>query len=358
MTDGDDSTYFWTHGDLNTAAGNKTGYFGVDLGEVMDVKNIYIATGAGGDTLAQGIVEYSADGKEWTVIHNGGCGDELFLQGLTVRARYIRVRAAANAGTGWVKCRTFEVNTNRAASDEGPAGAPSLTTNLPTYSTYFPEFMSDSDPNTYFWSSRGGQKGDYFEIDLGAVVSVSRITFKTGVPAHAADYVQSGELCYSSDGHTWTTIRAISGRDTVVDVNIRARYIRVNITANQTSWITVSEFTAVSEDTVSPLLRLDSDFVPRTDLLTLTDGHYVTYFGPECDQMDGHYLEVTFTESGRLTLIILKLSDNGMKISVRDPAGEHLYSVSVDNVMHLQAPEGSTAIIYLGDNLMIGEIEW
>ena len=67
---------------------------------------------------------------------------------------------------------------------------------------------------------------------------------------------------------------------------------------------------------------------------------------------------MTFTESGRLTLIILKLSDNGMKISVRDPAGEHLYSVSVDNVMHLQAPEGSTAIIYLGDNLMIGEIEW
>ena len=64
MTDGDDSTYFWTHGDLNTAAGNKTGYFGVDLGEVMDVKNIYIATGAGGsDAMAAGIVEYSADGK-------------------------------------------------------------------------------------------------------------------------------------------------------------------------------------------------------------------------------------------------------------------------------------------------------
>ncbi|MBO5510909.1 MAG: hypothetical protein J6B24_04160, partial [Clostridia bacterium] len=126
----------------------------------------------------------------------------------------------------------------------------------------------------------------------------------------------------------------------------------------QTSWITVSDFTAVSEDTVSPLFQLDSDFVPRTDLLTLTDGHYVTYFGPECDQMEGHYLNVTFTESGRLKLIILKLSDNGMKISVRDPAGEHLYSVAVDHIMHLKAPEGSTATIYLGDNLMIGEIEW
>ncbi len=132
----------------------------------------------------------------------------------------------------------------------------------------------------------------------------------------------------------------------------------MRITADQTNGITVSEFHAVSEDNVSPLLQLDSDFVPRTDLLALTDGHYVTYFAPECNQLDGHFLNVIFTESGRLTLILLKLPDNGMKISVRDPSGEHLYSVSVDNVMHLQAPAGSTATIYLGDRLMLGEIEW
>ena len=357
MTDGDDSTYFWTHGDLNTAAGNKTGYLGVDLGEIIEVKNVYIATGAGGsDAMAAGIVEYSADGKEWTVIHNGGCGDELFLQGLSIKARYIRIRAAANAGSGWVKCRAFEVNTNRAASDEGPAGAPSLTTNLPTYSTYFPEFMSDSDPNTYFWSSRGGQKGDYFEIDLGAVVSVSRITFKTGVPAHAADYVQSGELCYSSDGHTWTTIRAISGRDTVVDVDIRARYIRVNITADQTSWITVSEFTAVSEDTVSPLLRLDSDFVPRTDLLTLTDGHYVTYFAP--DKAEGHNLSVTATESGKVTLIALALPENGLTVTVKDAGGKEIKQVELTYITEIQAPDGSVIEIPLGNGLMLAEVTW
>ena len=356
MTDGDDSTYFWTHGDLNTAAGNKTGYFGVDLGEVLDVKNIYIATGAGGDTLDRGIVEYSTDGKEWTVIHNGGCGDELFLQGLTVRARYIRVRAAANAGTGWVKCRAFEVNTNRAVSDEGPAGAPSLTTSLPTYSTYFPEFMSDSDPNTYFWSSRGGQKGDFFEIDLGATVSVTQITFRTGVPAHAADYVQNGELCYSVDGQTWTPIRTISERDTVVDVNIRARYIRVNVTADQTNWITVSEFTAVSEDTVSPLLRLDSDFIPRTDLLTLTDGHYVTYFGPE--KAEGHKLSVTATESGKVTLIALALPENGLTVTVKDAGGKEIKTVELTYITEIEAPAGSVIEIPLGNGLMLAEVTW
>jgi hypothetical protein len=301
-------------------------------------------------------VEYSTDGKEWTVIHNGGCGDELFLQGLTVRARYVRVRAAANAGSGWVKCRAFEVNTNRAVSDEGPAGAPSLTTSLPTYSTYFPEFMSDSDPNTYFWSSRGGQKGDFFEIDLGATVSVTQITFRTGVPAHAADYVQNGELCYSVDGQTWTTIRSISGRDTVVDVNIRARYIRVNVTADQTNWITVSEFTAVSEDTVSPLLRLDSDFIPRTDLLTLTDGHYVTYFGP--DKAEGHKLSVTATESGKVTLIALALPENGLTITVKDAGGKEIKTVELTYITEIDASAGSVIEIPLGNGLMLAEVTW
>lgn len=357
MTDGDDSTYFWTHGDLNTAAGNKTGYLGVDLGEVIEVKNVYIATGAGGsDAMAAGIVEYSADGKEWTVIHSGSCGDELYLQGLSIKARYIRIHAAANAGSGWVKCRAFEVNTNRAASDDSPAGAPSLTTSLPTYSTYFPELMSDSDPNTYFWSSRGGQKGDYFEIDLGAVIAVSRITFRTGVPAHAADYVQNGELCWSADGVNWTTVCAIKERDTVKDVNIRARFIRVNITADQTSWITVSEFTAVSEDTVSPLLQLDSDFVPRTDLLTLTDGHYVTYFAP--DKAEGHNLSVTATESGKVTLIALALPENGLTVTVKDAGGKEIKTVDLTYITEIEAPAGSVIEIPLGNGLMLAEVIW
>ena len=357
MTDGDDSTYFWTHGDLNTAAGNKTGYLGVDLGEIIEVKNVYIATGAGGsDAMAAGIVEYSADGKEWTVIHNGNCGNELYLQGLSIKARYIRIRAAANAGSGWVKCRAFEVNTNRAASDDGPTGAPALTTSLPTYSTYFPELMSDSDPNTYFWSSRGGQKGDYFEIDLGAVIAVSRITFRTGVPAHAADYVQNGELCWSADGQSWTTVCSIKERDTVKDVNIRARYIRVNITADQTSWITVSEFTAVSEDTVSPLLRLDSDFVPRTDLLTLTDGHYVTYFAP--DKAEGHNLSVTATESGKVTLMALALPENGLTVTVKDASGKEIKTVDLTYITEIEAPAGSVIEIPLGNGLMLAEVIW
>ena len=358
MLDGDDSTFFWTAGTMNQAANGQTGYIGVDLGKIITVTNIYVATGVGGsDELPAAIVEYSTDGKSWKTIHNGACGKELFLKGLSVEARYIRVRNGDPANTNWTKVRAFEVNTTRTVVED-PAAAPSVSTSLPTYQTYVPDNMMDRDENTYFWSAREGRAGDYIQLDLGAVTHITRITFKAGVPAHAADYINNGELAYSVDGATWHTICAVNSRDTVKDVDIQARYIRVTVKANQTSWITVSEFSAVGEDSVSPLLSLNTDKILRTDLLTLTDGHYVSYFAPACKTADGYTLTATFTDSGKLTLVILKLPESGMEISVRDASGTLLYTAPVAYFTELEAPAGSTATIALGDGLMIGEIEW
>lgn len=357
MTDGDDSTFFWTAGNLNTAAGNKTGYFGVDLGNVIDVKNIYVATGVGGgDTLRNGIVEYSADGVNWVILHQGECGEEIFLQGLSIQARYVRMRAIDLEDTTWIKVRTFEVNTTRTVVGDAPAGVPTWSTSLPTYSTYFPEYMADNDSGTYFWSSRGAQVGDYIQIDLGTVTSVSRITFKSGVPDHANDYVNQGELCYSADGHQWTVICPISAKDTSVDVDIQARYVRVRITADQVSWVTVSEFTAISEDHVSPLLALDTDFVARTELLALTDGHYVSFFAPQ--KAEGHTLKVTVDAGGKVKLISLKLPENGLHATVMDASGNTIKTVDLSYVTEIEAPEGSVIHLPLGNGLMLAEVEW
>ena len=359
MTDGDDSTFFWTAGNLNTAAGNKTGYFGVDLGKVIEVMNVYVATGVGGgDTLRNGIMEYSADGKNWTIIHQGECGEEVFLQGLSVQARYIRVRATDLEDTTWIKVCAFEVNTTRTVVGDAPAGVPTWSTSLPTYSTYFPEFMADNDPNTYYWSSSGAKVGDYIQIDLGTITSVSHITFKTGVPDHATDYVNSGELCYSTDGYQWTVICPITDKETSVEVDIEARFIRVRITANQTSWITVSEFTAISEDHVSPLLAFDTDFVARTELLALTDGHYVSFFAPDEDKAEGHILKVAVDEGGKVKLITLKLPENGLNITVTDASGNTIKTVELSYVTVIEAPEGSVIHIPLGNGLMLAEVEW
>lgn len=358
MTDGDDATYFWTAGTLTQAAGGKQGYFGVDLGSVIAVHNVYIATGVGGsDVLTQAAIEYSTDGKSWTSLYSGTCNAETFLRDLTIDARYIRMRGIDSSNTNWTKVRTFEVNTTRTVV-ETPAAAPTTTTTLPTYQTYVPANMSDNDSNTYFWSAREGRAGDYFQIDLGAVTNVTRITFKSGVPAHSADYVNNGELCYSEDGNSWIVICAINGRDTVKDVSIRARYIRVNIKANQTSWITVSEFSAVSDDSVSPLLALDTDFLLRTELLPLTDGHYVSYFALDDSTAAGHSLNVTVDDSGKVILVALRLPSEGLTATVRDASGQEIKTVKLGYITEIEAPAGSVVEIPLGNGLMLAEVIW
>ena len=358
MTDGDDTTFFWTQGSLDVAAGNKTGYFGVDLGKVTDVSNVYVATGvAGSDELRNCILEYSADGKQWTQIYEGACGNELLVKDLSIKARYIRARNPNRGDTTWTKVRSFEVNATRTVVSNTPAGVPVWSTSMPTYSTYFPEFMADNNPGTYFWSSRGAQAGDYIEIDLGAIISVSHITFKSGVPDHAADYVGSGELCYSADRQSWTTLCSLS-RNAEIDANVKARYVRVRITKDQTNWVTVSEFTAVSEDNVSPLLQLDSDFVPRTDLLSLTDGTCVSYFAPDEQKAQGHSLRVTLDESGKVRLTALLLPKDGLTVTVQDANGAILKTVKLSYLTEIQAPAGAVVHIPLGNGLMLAEVEW
>ena len=356
MTDGDDTTFFWTAGTLSQASGSKIGYFGIDLGEVISVRNVYVATGVGGsDILTDAALEYSADGKTWTTIREGAFRAETYLTGLSVEARYIRMRGTDPANTSWTKVRAFEANSNRVVS-EAPAAEPTVSTNLPTYQTYVPANMGDSDPNSFFWSAREGKTGDYFQLDLGTVTKISRVTFTAGVAGHTADYVYNGELAYSEDGASWITLCTVNSRETVKDVNITARFLRVTVKANQINWITVSEFSAVSEDNVSPLLALDEEFIPRTHLLTLTDGHVTSYLS--ADHAEGHTLRVTVGESGTVRLTALKLPEDGLTVSVKDASGKELKTAALTYITTVEAPAGSVIHIPLGNGLMLAEIEW
>ncbi len=155
-----------------------------------------------------------------------------------------------------------------------------------------------------------------------------------------------------------TVICPITDKETSVEVDIEARFIRVRITANQTSWITVSEFTAISEDHVSPLLAFDTDFVARTELLALTDGHYVSFFAPDEDKAEGHILKVAVDEGGKVKLITLKLPENGLNITVTDASGNTIKTVELSYVTVIEAPEGSVIHIPLGNGLMLAEVEW
>ena len=61
------------------------------------------------------------------------------------------------------------------------------------------------------------------------------------------DKITSGQLCYSVDGATWVNIDASFTEGILaVDVDIQARYVRLNIEANPGAWIAISEFSVAA----------------------------------------------------------------------------------------------------------------
>lgn len=353
MLDRDDSTYFWTAGTLSQAAGGKVGYFGVDLGEVISIYNVYVATGMGGsDVLRQGILECSTDGKTWVTLYSGACKAETYLQDLSVEARYVRMRDGSSANTDWTKVRSFEVNTNRRVT--ATVIKATVTTNLPTYQSNAPQFMTDRDANTFFWSAREGRVGDYIQLDLGEVTEITRVIFRAGVASHAADYIYNGELCYSVNGTEWITICPVRGRETVADVAVNARYLRVNVKAAQTSWITVSEFSVVTGDSIPDTLWTDGDWLPRNDLAVLLDGSPATYLASE--RAEGHTLSVKVGVGGSVTVVVLALPTDGLQVTVTEPSGQ-TRTVTLGYSTEITAPEGAVIEIPLGAGLMLAEIQ-
>ena len=233
-----------------------------------------------------------------------------------------------------------------------------VTTNLPTYQTYTPALTCDNNAGTFFWSAREGQVGDYIQLDLGAVVSIARISFKSGVTGHEADYIRNGELSYSVDGQSWTTLGKVNSREVVMDANVTARYFRVTVKAAQTNWITVSEFTATSDADVSDHLALDEYFVPRADLLPLQDGHLLSFFAPDDKMTEGHSLRVTVGETGKIRILSMVLPEDGVTAQVLDQNGKEIKTITLTYETSVEAPAGSFIVIPLGHGLALSEIIW
>lgn len=108
MTDNDTNTFYWT-----SARGKAGDYFGVDLGEIKQVKTLGILMGApwgDSDYMRNGVVEYSTDNNTWTAITGVLSEKEISLNNLAVNARYIRYRCVQDYGTDWIKVREFYVN--------------------------------------------------------------------------------------------------------------------------------------------------------------------------------------------------------------------------------------------------------
>ncbi|WP_344296537.1 discoidin domain-containing protein, partial [Streptomyces synnematoformans] len=108
MTDGDDSTFFWSDGSPGAGA-----WVSVDLHGEREIGTVSLAMakpGSPDDYLHRGVLEYSADGETWTELAAfSGTPDVEATAPEGTKARYVRARATAGQGN-WLVVREFTVS--------------------------------------------------------------------------------------------------------------------------------------------------------------------------------------------------------------------------------------------------------
>ncbi|MFD7923376.1 beta-N-acetylglucosaminidase domain-containing protein [Streptomyces sp. NPDC059740] len=195
MTDGDETTYFWSDG-----AADKDDHVGVDLGRVRELGRVTVAMGRPGDTgdhLKQGVLEYSADGRDWHTLETFTDQAEVSADppaGTT--ARYVRARATA-AQDEWVAVREFQVADPGAAKVTGGPGA-SAGGSLAE--------AADGDPATRWTAARAAQPGEYLQVTPGAGARPHTVTVLR--PSGAKGASATVEV---SQGGRWHAVGRLTG---------------------------------------------------------------------------------------------------------------------------------------------------
>jgi hypothetical protein len=125
---------------------------------------------------------------------------------------------------------------------------PTAMTSLPNYQDaqgdYVAARMSDDELETFFWSNRSPQPGDYIGVDLGAARTVHTVEFLMGKPDRLNDYIHQGSVECSGDGTTWVSLGSFSQ---LADVRVSVpggttcRKLRYRANASQYWWVVTRE---------------------------------------------------------------------------------------------------------------------
>lgn len=200
ILDGDDSTYFWSDG--APAAGDQ---LTVDLGEARDFSGVTLAMAKPGSTedyLHAGVLEYSADGQNWTRLTEfSGKPDVTATVPAGTGARYVRARATAGQDS-WLVVREFSVvTTDGEITGNPPAAAGSALRSA-----------ADGDPGSVYRAARAPEAGEALQVNLVAARAVGAVTVLQPAGSEAAADIQ----VRNADGG-WQTIGTLDGPYTRVD---------------------------------------------------------------------------------------------------------------------------------------------
>jgi hyaluronoglucosaminidase len=195
------------------------------------------------------------------------------------------------------------------------------------------EKMADGDGRNYYYSQQIQKVGDWFGVDLGAEISVSKVTLLMGRKDGDHDIVHRGQLESTHDGKTWiplggpTTGESVgwSGRP-VLARQVRYRVLTAGKLDGTKSdvWTAIREFrvnpespakvfTSVKNLTGTPV-HVDGESVslaPQLEVVHLNPGQYLGVELP--DSVDVKKIEVDLSAAEPASWATVEVSSDGKK---------------------------------------------
>lgn len=220
ITDGNDSTFAWFNANAQAGA-----YIGLDLGDTYRIDSLRVLQGTSathGDIFASLIVEYSADGVNYTQIESlSGVHDiEKDYSDLGIVGRYIRIRTPV-ATNKWYAIREFSASVSPATEDAYTNNAAAAGTQVEIVASGASVIVPDGGLQLTLGAD------EYFGIKLPKIREVTDIT---------ADYTAEDNLVLeaSLDGYDWA---AVSTGAQVTDIH----YLRLRNTGEEAVTFTLAE---------------------------------------------------------------------------------------------------------------------
>ncbi|MFI7336331.1 beta-N-acetylglucosaminidase domain-containing protein [Streptomyces sp. NPDC050085] len=201
MTDGDDSTYFWSS--RSPQVGESVG---VDLGGERKLGAVTVAMGKPGSTedyLHRGVLEYSSDGSTWHALGTEFTGKATWTADVPsgTTARYVRARATAGQ-ENWLVVREFTVaRPDRPTVGGGPAAADGSSLAA----------AADGVPENPYRAAAAPASGDALTVTWPAPRDVTSVTVLRPDDATAS----RADVQLRIDG-TWQAIGPLDGPVTIL----------------------------------------------------------------------------------------------------------------------------------------------
>lgn len=225
-------------------------WFQVDMRQVNTIDSITIdAGGSTGDYPRGYQLLLSTNGSTFTQVASGsGSGQLVTVTFIPQSARYIKVLQTGSAANWWsiheLNVRGTSAGSSSAVNRAGWIASASSTSTDPCCAGDLPANALDASPSTRWSTGVPESNGQWFQVDMGQINTIERITIDAGT---SLDFPRGYQVLLSTDGSTFTPVATGTGSTPVVTVNFTAqpaRYIKIVQTGSSIYWWSIHELNA------------------------------------------------------------------------------------------------------------------